>query len=149
GKIFQALEYQTIFINSSTIMAELQRNIIELKISIKKAEINSWDEVSDSIIFNCSGMSAKKLTGDNRIVPVQGHLVTLKNQPNIEQLQYMINVRVTMFDLKGKPRDELIYFAPKNEGILGITFLRGVESENSNLHEFDRLLQRSRDFFGT
>lgn len=149
GKKYSAMAYNTVFINSSDIMKELQRNIDELKIHIIKSEINSWHDVPEKIIFNCTGMSAKKLTSDPRIVPVQGHLITLKNQSDVEKLQYMINVRVTQLDPKGRLRDELIYFAPKNEGILGITFLRGVESENSNLHEFDRLLQRSREFFGT
>lgn len=44
--------------------------------------------------------------------------------------------------------DELIYFAPKECGILGITFIRGEDSLTSHQHEFDRLLQRCKDFFG-
>ena len=67
----------------------------------------------------------------------------------MDQLQYMINVKVIMTNAKGMPRDELIYFTPKDSGILGITFLRGQSSLDSNHHEFERLLQRSRDFFGS
>ena len=39
-------------------------------------------------------MGGKKLTHDARIIPVQGHLITLHKQPSMEQLQYMINVKV-------------------------------------------------------
>jgi hypothetical protein len=147
-KIYPANEYKTIFINSSEIMHELWRNIKELDIKVSEAEINSFDEISESIIFNCSGYGAKKLADDKRIVPVQGHLITLQNQPDLANLQYMINFKVTMTNALGMPRDELIYYAPKESGILGITFLRGQDSLTSNLHEFDRLLQRCRDFFG-
>jgi hypothetical protein len=148
-KKYSAMEYQSIFINSAQLMHELRENIAQHNIEIVQQEINSFDEVDASVIFNCTGWGAKQLTHDTRLVPVQGHLIILKNQPHLEQLQYMINFRVTMLTPKGTPRDELIYFAPKESGILGITFLRGQESHTSNVHEFDRLLQRCHDFFGT
>jgi len=149
GRIYQAMEYKIVFINSSAIMEELHRNITELGIVITMAEITTFDDVAEPIIFNCAGLGAKQLTGDTRIIPVQGHLITLKNQPALEPLQYMINVKVTMTNAWGMPRDELIYYAPKESGILGITFLRGQDSLTANHHEFDRLLQQCQDFFGT
>lgn len=148
GKTYQTMEYKIVFINSSIIMQELQRNITELNITITKKEVTAFNEIDEPIIFNCAGLGAKNLTSDPRIVPVQGHLITLKNQPNLQQLQYMINVKVTTPGLRGTPRDELIYYAPKDSGILGITFIRGQDSSTTNQHEFDRLLQRCRDFFG-
>ena len=149
GKQYPTMEYKTVFINSTHIMQELWRNITELGMRITRAEINQFDDLDESIIFNCAGMGAKKLTHDARIIPVQGHLITLTNQPSMEQLQYMINVKVIQNTPKGTPRDELIYYAPKESGILGITFLRGQDSLIANHHEFDRLLQRCKDFFGT
>jgi D-amino-acid oxidase len=149
GKLYTVMKYTTIFINSSALMQELYRNIYELGISIQKAEVDSFNEINEQIIFNCAGMGAKKLTGDVRIIPVQGHLITLKNQPPLDQLQYMINVKVTMKNLLGGLRDELIYYAPKESGILGITFLRGQDSEMANHHEFDRLMERCQNFFGS
>jgi hypothetical protein len=149
GKRYEALEYQTIFINSTAMMHELQRNAQELGISIEKKEIESFDEIPEPIIFNCTSLGAKKLTGDTRLIPVQGHLIALANQPKPEELQYLINVKVIMPSVKGTPRDELIYFAPKDQGILGITFIRGQDNPAANQHEFDRLLQRCKDYFGT
>ena len=147
SKTYDALEYKIIFINSSIIMQELYRNIKELNIEIIKKEVNNFNEIPEEIIFNCSGLGSKVLAQDKRIVPVQGHLITLKNQP-IDQIQYMINFKVTQLNPAGKPRDELIYFAPKESGVLGVTFIRGQDSLTANPHEFDRLLQRCQDFFG-
>lgn len=149
NKTYDAIEYKSIFINSSIIMHELKRNIKELNIKIINQEITSFNDLKEQIIFNCTGLGARTLTADKRIVPVQGHLITLKNQPPIEQLQYLINFKVVMTNPNGTKRDELIYYAPKDTGIVGITFIRGQDSLTANQHEFDRLLQRCRDFFGT
>jgi D-amino-acid oxidase len=148
GKMYDAMEYQTVFINSLIMMQELQRTVDELGITITKTEITNFNEVAQPIIFNCTGLGAQKLTDDKRIVPVQGHLITLKNQPSMEQLHYMVNFKVVMTNPLGMSRDELIYFAPKESGILGITFIRGQDSLTANQHEFDRLMQRCQDFFG-
>jgi D-amino-acid oxidase len=149
GKQYDVVEYKTVFINSTLLMSELQRNREKLSITITKADIAAFNDIPESIIFNCAGLGAKKLADDKRIVPVQGHIITLKNQPHLDTLQYMINVKVTSVNMLGMPRDELIYFAPKNSGILGITFIRGQDSLTNNHHEFDRILQRCHDFFGT
>lgn len=149
GKRYDTMEYKTVFISPSAIMQELRRNVQELNIPIIKEHIDTFNDIPESIVFNCAGMGAKKLSGDARIVPVQGHLITLKDQPPMEQLQYMINVKVTQYNALGKPRDELIYYAPKDAGILGITFIRGQDNPDTNHHEFDRLMQRCQDFFGT
>lgn len=145
-KFYDAIEYKIIFINSAEIMRELKRNIKELNISIEQKEIQSFNNIEEKIIFNCSGFGAKELTGDQHIVPVQGHLITLQNQ-KIEALQYMLNFKVFQPTLEGKPRDELIYFAPREEGILGVTFKRGESSPDANQHEFERLLERCRKLF--
>lgn len=149
GKAYSAMEYMTLFINSTHMMQELWRTIRELAIPITQAKVDSFDEIDTPIVFNCAGMGAQTLVPDVRVVPVQGHLITLKDQPPMSQLQYMINVRVTMATPHGRLRDELIYFAPKESGILGITFIRGQSSLTANQHEFDRLLQRCIDYFGT
>ena len=148
GKQYDAMEYTTVFINPAQIMRELDQTARRLQIPFAQATIDSFLDVQESIIFNCAGLGSKKLTGDARIIPVQGHLITLRNQPPMDQLQYMINVKVVMLNSKGMPRDELIYFAPKESGILGITFIRGQDLLTANEHEFDRLLTRCRDFFG-
>ena len=146
GKKYPVMAYKIIFINPTIIMQQLKNTVVDLGIQITQQEIENFDEVDAPIIFNCTGLGAKKLADDARIVPVQGHLITLKNQP-IENLQYLIHVQVVQTEGNNK-RDELIYYAPKNSGILGITFIRGQDSLTANQHEFDRLIQRCQDFFG-
>jgi len=148
GKAYTALEYQTVFINSAAIMDELKALRNELEIPLIHGTISSFLELREPIIFNCAALGAKLLADDKRMIPVQGHLITLKNQPDITKLQYMLNVKVVMVNEQKKGRDELIYFAPKESGILGITFIRGQDSTTANQHEFDRLLKRCHDYFG-
>lgn len=149
GNRYPAYEYQIIFMNPAVIMHELRAAVQALNIPCIQQTVTSFDDLTTSLIFNCTGLGAKELTGDKRIIPVQGHLITLKQQGAREELQYLINVKVVSQSPRGTPRDELIYYAPKDEGILGITFIRGEASETANSHEFDRLLERSRLYFGT
>lgn len=139
--------YESLFIHAPRMMAELKRTITELKIPLTQAHITDFQEIPESIIFNCTGLGAKPLTQDARIIPVQGHLIMLKNQPPPEQMHYMINTTIPAMSPRGFMRDELIYYAPKDAGVLGITFLRGVDSPTANAHEFDRLITRCQDFF--
>jgi glycine/D-amino acid oxidase-like deaminating enzyme len=144
GKQYSALQYTTVFIHTNQSMALLKELRHSLGIGLDLQEISSFDDVEESIIFNCAGFGAKTLVPDARMIPVQGHLITLRNQP-IESLQYMINTRETGI----YTRNNLIYFAPKGQGVLGITFLRNQSDIHANTHEFERLLMRCRDFFGT
>ncbi|MCL5875941.1 MAG: FAD-binding oxidoreductase [Candidatus Dependentiae bacterium] len=147
-KKYQALEYKTVFINAHELITQLHKNIQELGVTTKQQTIDSFSNIPSSIIFNCTGIGAKQLTGDKKLLPVQGHLVALKNQDDMNQLQYMLNMKVVMRDEHGNERDELIYYAPKEGGVLGITFIRGRRSLEKNEHEFDRILKRCHDFFG-
>lgn len=147
GSIYDAMEYTVAHINAAVIMGELKKEVARLCIPIEQAEVPNFCAIDEQIIMNCAGLGAKKLANDRRVIPIQGHLITLQNQPT--QLNYMINMRVFQNTPNGRPRDELIYFAPKDEGILGITFIRGQDSLTANEHEFDRLLERCKKFFGT
>lgn len=145
---YPVMAYNTLFIDAATMMQQLHAQLRALHIPIIQQQVNNFDELPEAIIFNCSGFGAQHLTNDPRLVPVQGHLITLRNQPHQTQ-HYMINVQVASTDPRGRPRTELIYYAPKDEGILGITFLRGQNSPTANAHEFERLLERCRHFFCT
>lgn len=148
GKRYEVVEYKTLFIDATVMMEQLQQVARELNITITQARVDTFNDCDEQIIFNCTGLGAKNLANDTRMVPVQGHLIMLKHQADKESLQYMLNVKVLSKNLQGNPRDELIYYAPKESGILGITFIRGQDCVTANQHEFDRLLQRSIDFFG-
>lgn len=147
GKQYEVMHYRIVFINPAIIFAQLQQFVKDYGIAVVQQEVHTFEEISAQIIFNCTGLGSKQLTSDKSIIPVQGHLITLKNQSSLAELQYMINVKVGGFNERGIPRNDLIYYAPKDEGILGITFLRGTDSLTSNYHEFDRLINRCHTFF--
>ena len=56
---------------------------------------------------------------------------------------YILHVRVIQ---NGTPK--YLYFAPKESGILGITYIKGEDSLESNKEEFDLILERAREYFG-
>ena len=149
GKEYPMMRSDIIYINAERLMQQLHARVKELHIPIISQTVDTFDQITEPIIFNCAGWGAKKLTNDPRLVPVQGHLITLQQQSHLDQLEYLINVKVIMTNPDGTQRDELIYYAPKGQGVLGITFKRGCDSLTANTHEFDRLLQRCHDFFGT
>lgn len=144
---YDALAFTVVHIDASAIMHQLRSIVAREALSCVTASVAQLTDLDTQVVFNCSGMGAKQLAPDPRIIPVQGHLITLYNQPDLSRIRYMINVRVSGKTERGKGRNDLIYYAPKNEGILGITFLRGQDGSNEHSHEFDRLLERSRRFF--
>ena len=133
GKSYQAREYRTIWIEAPVLLDELHTLVRDYDIPIIRKEIMAWSDTDCSLIFDCTGRGAQALTADSRLIPVQGHLITLKNQPSTDHLQYMINAQVVMKNERGMMRDELVYYAPKGLGILGITFIRGQGSQSAEL----------------
>jgi D-amino-acid oxidase len=150
GLFYPAIAYQSLFVDVPVMMAEFKRLQKELAIGlvIKTVESLAYD-LAEQIIFNCTGWGARNLTGDKLLVPIQGHLITLKNQQNQAALKYLINVKIPMPHPKGGTKDELLYYAPKEDGVLGITFMRGQADPAANQQEFARLINRARTFFGT
>ncbi len=145
GKQYPAFEYQTIFIKTAALMQELRTLVMQLGIPQTQEKVTAWEQLPEKIIFNCTGLGARELIPESRIIPVQGHLITLKQQ---EPLPYLLNDQITVRSVRGHLKDELVYYAPKASGILGITFIRGEDSITANQHEFERLLERCRSYFG-
>lgn len=135
-------EYNTIFIHTAHMMHHLRAHAQALGIPFIQKRVENLRDVHEPIIINCTALGARTLNNDTGLIPVQGHLITLANQP-IQELQYIIHVRVVQ---NGKPC--YLYFAPKGCGILGITYIEGEWDVNANQHEFDLLIERARTFFG-
>lgn len=135
-------EYNTLFIHTFNMMQQMKEYATMLGISMQEQHVSSFDELQESIILNCTGLGAQQLNNDAGLIPVQGHIIKLKNQP-AACLQYIIHVRVMQH---GKPA--YVYFAPKASGVLGITYIEGEQRLDTNTHEFDLMLERARDYFG-
>ena len=130
-------------------LAQFHQKIEELGIEWEAGYIGSFDEVKESIIFDCAGIGAGSLNGDKKVIPVQGHLITLKDQPEIK---YMIYIEVkninNMVDDFGNMVEEYIYLTPKSGGTLGGTYIPGEARLNTNQRQHDLMLERAIEFFG-
>lgn len=155
------VKYMTYFMNTTVLMRQLTEEVKRREISVELNEINSFDDVAEEIIFNCSGLGGQKLNSDENIIPVRGHLVTLNDSSGSDHMDYMIYTKVYQ---DGK--EEYIYLFPKNisvteehsdgiscMGTLGGTFIPHVDKlspsdqENLDKTEFQRMLDRNSEFF--
>lgn len=155
------VKYMTYFMNTTTLMRQLNAEAERLKIKIELKEIKSFDDIAEEIIFNCSGLGGRELNSDGNMIPVRGHLITLNEASGSAHMDYMIYTKV-----KQAGKEEYIYMFPKNisvtpectqgvscMGVLGGTFipnvdkLSAVDQEKLDKVEFKRLLDRNSEFF--
>ena len=148
GKRHNMFKYISIFIDTKKMMSKLHEIVGRLKIKVTQAVIDSIGEIKEAVVFNCSGLGARELAQDQKVEPVVGHLLMLKNQPPMKDLQYMIDTTMCSINNLGEEIEEYIYYAPKNEGILGGTFIKGQDVLRNTSHHFNRILDRSANFFG-
>jgi glycine/D-amino acid oxidase-like deaminating enzyme len=88
----------------------------------------------EPVIFNCSGLGAATLVGDEELLPVRGQLVVLVPQPEVDYLVLA---------------DRMRYMFPRSDGIvLGGTFERGVASLEPDPATTARILAGHQELFG-
>jgi hypothetical protein len=145
-----------IYMNTALLMAELHEFIKAHGIQIILGKIHSFEDLKQKFIFNCSGLGATELANDTALVPVQGHLIMLKDQVP-EDMNYMILVYLgegqTEADQKVK-RSFYIFpkhlpdSAPQDIGVIGGTFIEGGTPDTPNLNEYDLIIHEANAFFG-
>ncbi|OHE77712.1 MAG: hypothetical protein A3F67_12075 [Verrucomicrobia bacterium RIFCSPHIGHO2_12_FULL_41_10] len=155
------VKYMTYFMNTTTLMRQLTNETKRLTIEIEEHNISSFNQVSEDVIFNCSGLGGKELNSDVGMIPVRGHLITLNESADDGHMDYMIYTKV-----KQDGKEEYIYMFPKNisvtpenkeglacVGVLGGTFIPHVDKlsisqqEELDRIEFKRMLDRNSAFF--
>lgn len=155
------VKFMTYFMDTTALMRQLGKEVNRLKIPITIKEVKSFDDVSEEIVFNCTGLGSRELCNDQNLIPVRGHLVTLDTDSGKDHLNYMIYSKV-----KQDGKEEYIYMFPKNysitpenvkgtrcAGVLGGTFIPNVdklppaEQQQLDEKEFQRMLDRNAIFF--
>ena len=146
GRAINAIAYKNgLFIDSNKIINHLLEFIKKHKISININKINDLNNISNRIIFNCTGSHSKYLNNDNNIVNLYGHILLLKHtKKNIPLYNIIYNIN--------NP-DYFIYYCPKNIfidnqiycGVIGGTLYRNL-SYNENI--FNKLLEINKKFYG-
>jgi glycine/D-amino acid oxidase-like deaminating enzyme len=89
--------------------------------------------VGEPVVFNCTGLGARTLFGDDELTPVKGQLTILLPQPEVDYIT-----------LPGNG----LYMFPRRDGILlGGTQERGVWALEPNAEAEERILEGHRQFF--
>lgn len=144
GKQHELFEYQSIFINVPEMMLQLRKAVAARGIKIHQHKVTSFDELDSEVVVNCSGLEARKLSPNSRIFAEQGHLIELAHANPAGGAPYIIHAKIIQ-----RHKLEFLYYTPRANGYLGVSFIKDEEGLNSNLHEFDLIMERAQDFFGT
>jgi len=155
------LQYMTFFIDTTRMMRQLQQEVKRSKISTEIAHLESFEEIEEEIIINCTGLGARALNCDDSLISVRGHLLLLNAEAGKRHMDYLINTTVMH---EGK--EEYIYLFPKTEivssaspegitcqGVLGGSFIQHddrlspSELEEVDKREFQKIFDRSSLFF--
>ena len=128
--------FDTMMIETPHYLRQLERDVRRKGGEIIFQEINGKNEIatlSEKVVFNCSGLGAKELVGDDIIQPIRGQLVILKPQANIDY-----NV-ITLGDL---------YMFGRRDGIvLGGTFQKDNWSTDPNEQDTRDILRGNQKLF--
>ena len=128
-------QFSTMLIEPQTYLNALLRDFYIAGGRVVVKEFRSREEImrlSEPAIFNCTGLGAKALFGDEELEPVKGQLTFLLPQPEVD---YMV---IT----------EGLYMFPRRDGILlGGTFEHSVWSLDVNEEARRRIMAGHRALF--
>jgi len=120
-------QFSTMLIEPSKYLGVLLRDFYNAGGKLVVKEFRSRDEVMrlpESVIFNCSGLGAHQLFGDEKLVPARGQLVVMLPQPEVDYCYVGPG-----------------YMFPRSDGIiLGGTFDLGDWSLSVNPEQSTRML---------
>lgn len=145
-----------IFVDTDKMLAAVTNYLKKNGVKFVRKKIHSFSQIRDKFIINCTGIGAKELNDDGKLVSVQGHLIMLKNQ-NPSDLQYVITAWLEDGITKsGQKIRRSVSFFPKHLpnsnandiGAIGSTYVEGATYITPNNEEFDILSKKAREFFG-
>ena len=144
-----------IFMDTAAMMQSLTEYLTPRTTFVRRS-VSNYDEITDSVVFDCTGLGAEALNDDDKMVSVQGHLIMLKDQTPAD-LEYMILV---YFGKDHTPSGQTVkrsfYIFPKrlpntgpnDVGVIGGTFIEGGSPATPNTAEFEIMMRGARDFYG-
>jgi D-amino-acid oxidase len=157
GTTHQMVVYkQSIFINTEGLMSSLTETLKKAGVKFVQQNITSFKEITQEVIFNCSGLGAKELASDDKMVSVQGHLIMLKEQQP-KDINYMMLVYFGQDKTKTlQDITRAFYIFPKQAfnagandiGVIGGTFIENADESTANTEEFDILIKNAQLFYG-
>ncbi len=155
------MRYYNYHIQTTNVMRQLMAEVQKLGIPIEYRELQTFGQLRESVIFNCSGLGAMELNNDKGMVPLRGHLIMLKQEVGNKPLDYIVQTTVMQ-----NGEEENLYLIPKHElvtsecpdglpcaGVIGTTYAPtdGMSDEDItklDAIEFEKLFRRAHEFFG-
>lgn len=144
-------EYHSLFLHVTRLMHDMLLELDLLQIPLEVRELSSFCELSESVIFNCTGLGSRELSGDELLAPVIGYLIMFND--GIDH-PYLIYHR-----MEQEGREEDLYFFPKKchvsskypmgiatTGLIGGTYLP-FSNEEIYTREMKKMLDRNLLFF--
>ena len=132
------LQYDTMLIEPPTYLNAM---LTDFRIGGGAVRVKRFDNVSqlqqltEPVIFNCTGLGARALFDDQELGPVKGQLTVLLPQPEVNYMALM---------------EDGLYMFPRTDGILlGGTFEKGEWSLSVNEMAKARVLQGHAKFFSS
>jgi D-amino-acid oxidase len=143
-----------LLINVSLMMRQLRAILEKRGVHFVTEKITDLAAVDSPVIINCTGLGAAELVHDTGVVPTQGHLLHLIDQP-AEALEYLIMMDHSKARTgSGFQVKRSLYLAPRQQhdldlttGILGTTSIKGATVATPHHAEFDVMLENAYQFF--
>lgn len=154
-------KYDSFYFNTFKLMKAFYDYILyDYQIRVNFIEVKEYSEIDESfdIVFDCSGLANQNLfNNDKDILPLAGHIVTLKGQ-DISKMNYVIYTHYIYEEDIGKysyADAPLFYFMPKTDdktfsGILGGSFVRNYHGGEKKIDDFEfhGVVRRTLEIFG-
>lgn len=136
GHPLPGYRYQTLLIEPPIFLPRLESDLRARGVTFVRRRFVSRPDVLTSltqkIIVNCTGLGAKTLWNDSKLVPIKGQLAMLRPQP---ALQYLYGQNGYMF-----PRADHV--------VIGGTFEEGVNDEKADKEVCASLVEYMASLFG-
>lgn len=145
-----------VYIDTEKLMRLIKSYLKKNNIKFIKKKIKMFSEIGDKFIINCAGFGSKELGIDEKLIPVQGHFIMLKNQIQ-NNLNYIITACISEGVTRcGQKVKRMVTFGPKHlpnyglydVGMMGSTFVEGATDLTPNHEEFDIMHKNMKSFFG-
>jgi D-amino-acid oxidase len=131
------MTFDTMYVETPRFMAWLTEEVLKAGGTIRMRRFDSLADVAnlpETLVFNCTGIGAAQLLGDDQLTPVRGQLAVLRPQ---HEVRYAF-------------AGDAGYMFPRADGILlGGTFERGVWDATPQPEDIARIIASHRNLFAT
>ncbi|HEY0164824.1 MAG TPA: FAD-dependent oxidoreductase, partial [Sphingomicrobium sp.] len=125
--------YRTMYVEVRRYLAELAADFLRAggQMKVRRfASAGDLTQLSERLVFNCTGLGARELFGDEELGPIRGQIVMLAPQPDVQYAYTLPDG----------------YMFPRGDGIvLGGTFERGVWDTNPDPQTIAGILESHRN----